>query len=564
MIFRRSFVLFAMLAVASVPMAVRAQSSPAAPQTFRNPVIPGFNPDPSICRAGDDYYVLTSSFEHFPAFPIHHSKDLVHWEIVGNVLTRPTQIDLESVGPSDGLFSPVMRQHGDTFYVTYTMLKYEPQQHVTNWLVTARAPAGPYSDPILITDDPMWRIDTSLFFDDDGRCYFTANSKFTSKRSGRRILMQEFDLSTSKLKGPVTEIGHGAFPDSTAAEAAHLFKRNGYYYLLLAEGGTGWAHAVSISRSRKVEGPYDQCPANLLLTHKDMSKAEVAEGKLYGVGHSDLVETPKGEWWMVLLVQRGAGVLGRETALVPVEWNQDDWPVISPGVGRVQLVERLPKKLPSSPIADEKREREEWKNGKLGPEWLFVRVPTEEFWSFTARTGFLRMSMKPATAATPDKTGCPPLITKRVTSHDYTVGTKLEFAPVNLTEEAGLILRRGFNSLSLVKGLTNGEAVVRLVAESKAERKVLFETKTTSGEGSTQLRIVCHAETKLSFFTSADGATWEPFGKEVNGSMLSNKAPGGVYTGLTAGIYATSNGQPTTNHADFAFFEYRDEPAPAP
>lgn len=539
--------------LSTVVICLAVRGGAAAPHaTYQNPILPGFNPDPGFLRVGDDYFIVTSSFEFFPCFPIYHSKDLVNWQQIGNVLDRPSQISLDGVGPSDGLFSPVMRSHDGKYYLTFTMLKTVPQQHITNYLVTADHPGGPWSDPIVITDDPSWRIDTSLFFDDDGKCYFTANRKIAGPGNGgkRMIVLQEFDLKSFKLVGDKHDLGSGAFPNSGVAEGAHLYKKDGWYYLLMAEGGTGFGHAVSISRSRAVAGPYEQCPANPILTHRGLSPAETT---IHGVGHGEIVETQTGQWFMALLGTRGRGVLGRETFLVPAPWDKDQWPVIAPGTGRVLPVEPAPDlppcPWPSPPPRDDFHEHE------LGPEWLFIRVPTSQFWSLDANPGNLRLNLLPATFREPPLTGTPAFISKRLTFDDGEIITKLDFTPASANEFAGLLLRRGTSALFLCKIIDGDHPALAVIAEDRHGPTI--KARAPIAPGPIYLKAECHGETHWTFAFSPDGQTWTPLGPEIDGSLLDARAPGGEYTGATVGPYATSQGHPSTNHADFAFFECR-------
>ncbi|MDR3261484.1 MAG: glycoside hydrolase family 43 protein [Tannerella sp.] len=533
------------------------------PGTFKNPVIPGFNPDPSICRVGNDYYVTTSSFEYFPAIPLYHSQDLINWEHIGNILDRPEQIDLEPSNPSDGVFSPVIRYHDGMYYTSFTLLKYDPEQHITNWLVTASSPTGPWSDPVCITDDPLWRIDTNLFFDDDGKCYFTANSYVPgdTTKLRRRILIQELDLKTKKLVGDWHEIGRGNSENSMVAEGAHIYKLNGFYYLMIAENVAPTGHSESISRSKSIFGQYEQCPHNVIVTTStEVSQDERKSGQaLYNVGHGDLVETPQGEWWMVILTCRRADVLGRETTLVPVEWNADGWPVVNPGVSRVLPEERLPKGskgLKENPVF-----RDDWDSPKLKPCWMFLRVPQKEFWSFSTKPGYLQIPLLPTTAVHPANTGCPAFISRRIQNHNFDIISKLDFEPLTKNEEAGLLLRRGSVTMGLLKGLDDSGNVIRIVSHRNDERKVLAENKSLE-KGEIFLKISCRNETELSFFYSLNGGNWIAVGKGNDGTVLGGSAPGGHWTGTTAGVYASANGDESGNVASFDFFEMEKlEPA---
>ena len=299
-------------------------------RTFTNPVLPGFYPDPSICRVGDDYYLVTSTFAYFPGVPIFHSRDLVNWRQIGNVLDRPSQLNLDGADHSGGIYAPTIRYHQGRFYMITTNVT-----HGGNFLVTAEDPAGPWSDPYWLEDAPG--IDPSLFFDDDGKVYYTGNRP---NPGGMRyngdceIYLQELDLKTMRLTGEVHVLWKGALRKAIWPEGPHIYKVNGYYYLVIAEGGTAHEHAVTVARSEKITGPYIGNPVNPILTHRHLGR----DYPIVNVGHGDLVETPNGEWWFVVLASRPYGGyyrnLGRETFLVPVRW-ENGWPVMSPGEGRV-------------------------------------------------------------------------------------------------------------------------------------------------------------------------------------------------------------------------------------
>jgi xylan 1,4-beta-xylosidase len=311
--------------------AIVSQSLPSPGLTFHNPILAGFYPDPSICRVNEDYYLVTSTFEYFPGIPIFHSKDLVHWNQIGHVLDRPSQLDLDSVKPSGGVFAPTIRHHNGTFYVINTLVGKKG-----NFVVTATNPAGPWSDPHWIADAPG--IDPSLFFDDDGRAYYTGNIRPDSipkESKYRSIWLQELDLKSMKLIGERNIIlNEGALHGANNAEAPHLYKVRGMYYLLIAEGGTGENHAVTIFRSKNLRGPYEGNKKNPILTHRHLG----SEYPIACTGHADLTDTQNGEWWMVLLGVRPYGGfhynLGRETFLASVTW-EDGWPIVNAGHGKV-------------------------------------------------------------------------------------------------------------------------------------------------------------------------------------------------------------------------------------
>ncbi|MEC8657052.1 MAG: glycoside hydrolase family 43 protein, partial [Verrucomicrobiota bacterium] len=289
-----------------------------------NPILPGFNPDPSICRVGDDYYVATSTFEWFPGVQIHHSKDLVHWELIGHALRETRLLNLKGVPSSGGVWAPALSYADGLFYLCYTVVhQHEAATKDTpNFLTTASSIEGPWSDPVFINSSGF---DPSLFHDEDGKKYWL--NMVWDHRPDRHpfygIVLQEYDPESKKLAGKPELIFKGS--PIRLTEGPHLYKRNGYYYLLTAEGGTEYEHAVTLARSHDLLGPYELHPQNPILTSS--GKPELS---LQKAGHASLVETQGGEWYMPHLCGRPlSGTnrcnLGRETAIQKVEWREDDW-----------------------------------------------------------------------------------------------------------------------------------------------------------------------------------------------------------------------------------------------
>lgn len=279
-------------------------------RSFDNPVISGFNPDPSICRVGDDHYLATSSFEYFPGIPIYHSRDLVHWRQIGNAIDRPGQLPFpDSLPASKGIWAPTLRHHDGRFWIASNVVGAGG-----NFIVASDDPAGPWSDPIWL-DLPG--IDPDLAWDDEGNCWCAVSG----------IQLARIDPENGRvLQGP-SPIWSGTglqYP-----EAPHLYQIDGWWYLLIAEGGTERGHAVSIARSRLPQGPFESCPANPIVSHRSTNRP------IQSTGHGDLVMAADGTWWMVLLGTRPLGatpgfhVMGRETFLGPVAWA-DGWPEVGP------------------------------------------------------------------------------------------------------------------------------------------------------------------------------------------------------------------------------------------
>ncbi|SES00124.1 Beta-xylosidase [Streptomyces sp. yr375] len=279
--------------------------------TVANPVIPGFHPDPSVCRVGDDYYLACSSFEYFPGVPLFHSRDLVHWTQLGNALDRPSQLSIPVGTPSSGgIYAPTLRHHDGRFWLIVTNVC----EGGGNLLVTATDPTGPWSDPVRLPG--VTGIDPDLAWDEDGTCWCTFAG----------IQQVRIDPYTGETFGPVRPLWSGT-PGAKYPEAPHLYRIGDHWYLLIAEGGTERGHGVSVARSGSPTGPFEPCPANPILTHRSL------EHPVQNTGHADLVQAPDGSWWLVLLGVRPLGgtpgwhVLGRETFLAPVSWA-DGWPVV--------------------------------------------------------------------------------------------------------------------------------------------------------------------------------------------------------------------------------------------
>ena len=297
---------------------------------IENPVLRGMYPDPSICRVGERYYLVTSTFEYLPGIPIHTSTDLVNWSLAGHAIHDAAQFDYRAVGDSRGMFAPTIRHHDGLFYVVCTQM--EAGEVSGNFYVTAEDVAGPWSAPVML---PNARgIDPSLFFDDGRAWWIGCREVSPSEFDGEtEIWMRELDLERGELVGPETVIWTRTMARAVWAEAPHLYHRNGWYYLMTAEGGTSFEHSAMVARSRELAGPYLPCPRNPVLTHRHLGHGVDVQN----VGHADLIEGGDGDWWVVLLASRpidGHHILGRETHLARVTW-EDDWPVVNAGLGRL-------------------------------------------------------------------------------------------------------------------------------------------------------------------------------------------------------------------------------------
>ena len=537
-----------------------APLEPAPPvRTFRNPILPGFHPDPSICRVGDDYYLVCSSFEYTPGVPIFHSRDLVRWRQLGNVLDRPSQLDLApDVATSRGIYAPTIRHHDGRFYVITTNMT----GHGTSkghLVVTATDPAGPWSDPVLL-DLPG--VDPDLAWDEDGTCWCTF--------SGIRTAQVDPDAGLV-LAGPwPVWSGSGLqYP-----EAPHLFRIGGRWYLLVSEGGTHTGHAVSIAWAPSPRGPWTPAPGNPLLTHsgKDLP--------VRATGHADLVQAPDGTWWMVLLGIRQRGtwpgyhVLGRETFLTAVGWD-GEWPSFA----QVDLEPVAPASTPEAaatvtdggpatglvgdPVHDD------FDGDRLDPAWISPRWQLEGAYSLTERPGRLTLH---ATGPTLDRPGAT-LVGRRQLHHDCRAAVRVD------PEDARCGLTVRLDEAHHVD-LEVGGGRVQVIGRIGAVRGVLGEAPAPTGPFTLAVEIRTH-DLLPAGVTSAQEAGQGPTGLEANGAPdvlsfrvesgagavvvaeldgrhLSTEAASG-FTGRVIGLYVTAG------TAAFDGFEYLPAPArPAP
>ncbi len=516
--------------------------------TNANPILPGFYPDPSICRVDNDYYLVTSTFAYYPGVPIFHSRDLIHWNQIGNILNRKEQLPLAGAETSEGIFAPTLRYHNGTFYMITTNVT--PGNNLGNFIVTATDPAGPWSDPYPLGSAG---IDPSLFFDDDGKCYYCGTQP---RREGSRyfgdneIYIQELDLETMKLVGESYPAWHGALRGVEWPEGPHIYKKDGWYYLLISEAGTGHNHAVSIARSRSLKEPFEGNKANPIFTHRHLGY----NYPIVNVGHPDIVETQNGEWWMVCLASRTKGGyyrnLGRETFLVPFTW-ENGWPIINPGKGILEDTVTTPN-LPTGTV-DQVPSREDFDCTDLPMNFMYLRNPKTENYSLTSRPGYMEIKLD---ADTISSKGNPSFICRRQLAFDFIAETKVEFEPKTENEKAGLVIyqSQSFNYQFLI-GKKNNKTTLSLVKTYKDEEEIIAETTLDKCYSDIILRMT-QKEQDLSFTFSLDESTYRTLADYVDARMLSTDVAGG-FVGNTIGLYATSNGEKSDTFAYFDYFTYK-------
>ena len=534
--------------------------------TFQNPILSGFHADPSICRVGDDYYLVNSSFVYFPGLPIYHSKDLVHWEQIGNGIHRSEQINFTRSAFSEGLWAPTIRWHNGTFYIVNTLVQDGREAERTNFVITAKDPKGPWSDPIVI--EGADGIDSSLFFDDDGRVWYCGNFICPSQRypGHHGIYLCELDPETLQIIGNRKILLDGASIHGKWTESPHIYKKDGYYYLMISEGGTFTNHCVMILRSKTIDGDYEICLRNTILTHRHLPLSY----PIVAVGHADLVETQNGEWWMILLAVRpytGFNYnLGRETFLVPITWDEEGWPLIDTPDG---LVDREVRK-PNLPFFCRGRQspNDHFEGEILPLHWNRIRNVGQKFFSLQERPGYLRVQLGKEKLT--DNLAAPHFLGRRQEHMCFSAGTCMEFQPSN-GEEAGLALVQSdeFNYIVTV-GRENEKIILKLYQNEnmaqathynfigrKIETTVLAHQELFDYNGRIYLFVQGDRETYSFYYGFCEGEKILLEDK-VDASLLSTTRAGG-FVGVFLGLYATSNGRLSENSADFHWFEYSPE-----
>lgn len=512
------------------------------PQGFRNPVLPGFHADPSVCRAGNDFYLVNSTFQYFPGVPVFHSKDLVNWEQVGNCLTRPSQVDLKGTDGNNGIYAPTIRYNNGRFYMVTTV--FPSRRHFYVWTDN---PAGEWSEPVVI-DFAIGSCDPTLYFEDD-KCYFLWKEG--------DIKICEIDVKTGKQLGEIHHLGTGL--GGRYPEGPHIYKKDGYYYLLLAEGGTEHGHHVNILRSKNLFGPYQPNPANPILSHFNM---KMQNSQIQGLGHADLVQAPDSSWWMICLGYRTSGylqhVMGRETMLAPVRWEQGGWPVVN-GDGTLQTdmkCQTLPLvAMPKDPVREEfdyiKRDapKDSYHSLGLPMGWMSLCNPDYSRYSLTERKGWLRM--RPSTTDL-SETASPTFIARRQTELNFTATALFDLSHLSEGMQAGITAYAApLNHYDVVAEKRNGQIIiksnVRLGQTGHSEKEFAL-----SGTRA-YLRITSDKD----FYylqASSDGKNFVGLAK-MEYRFLSTETIGG-FTGVMLGLFAQCGNETGAGYADVDRFEY--------
>lgn len=540
-------------ALFSIALTANAQQG----QVLTNPILSGFYPDPSICKAGADYYLVNSTFSYFPGLPVFHSKDLQHWKQVGSVISRSSQMDFMGDRLSRGLFAPAINYHNGLYYVTCTLI-----DRKGNFVVTATNPAGPWSDPVWIPE--VNGIDPSLLFDGD-KTYIIYNSDAPDNKplyEGHRTLrMYEFDVKSLKVKGSETILINGGVDISKKPiwiEGPHIYKRDGYYYLIAAEGGTAINHSEVVFRSTTVKGPYTPYDKNPILTQRDLDPNR--KNPVTSTGHADFVEGPDGKTYAVFIATRPYEGdyynLGRETFIAPVKW-EGGWPVINPDSREVKY--SYPVNFPAIPQMDalpmngDFSYTLDFKKG-LSSQFLFLRTPDSSWYSLTAKKDKLVMNLLPETCM---GTGNPAFIGKRQQHLNATATTEMDFDTQMENEKSGLLIFQGeYHFYYISKSISKGIPVVQLFKGNadKKDMELITEQPLSKTAKKTYLRITSNRD-QCSFYYAEQPEQWKLLKDKLDGKYLSTKVAGGFVGSLFA-LYATSSGKPSTNKTTFSWLKY--------
>lgn len=523
-------------------------------QSFQNPILAGYYPDPSICRAGDDYYIINSSFAHYPGIPIFHSKDLLNWKLINYAMNRPSQLPLEGSGVSRGLFAPAIAYNKGLFYIVCTEVS-----KLGNFVITATNPAGAWSEPVKLPQ--VNGIDPSIFFDDNGKAYIVYNSIPPQNKSlwngHRTIRMYEFDYKNLKVVGEEKLLVNGGTDTSKHPvwiEGPHIYQKDGWYYLMCAEGGTGYNHSEVVFRSKNVEGPYVSYEKNPILTQRHLDPAR--KNPITTTGHADLVEDKNGNWWGIFLGCRPYEGdyynTGRETFMAPVKWT-DGWPVFDLGGDEVKY------NYPIQAKVDKKMERfngnyvftDRFEKKQLNLRYHFLRTVTENWYNLSANPGYLTINLRKETIAGRSN---PSFIGFHQPHLKGEAIAAMEFKAAGDNEKAGLALfqneRRNY---FLCKSAADGKPVVELYKDSLLVTRIAL---TANNAKTIFLKIVADND-KYSFYYSTNKKDWITVQQNVDAKFLSTKDAGG-FVGCLYAMYATSNGAASSNAAKFDWFEIRN------
>ena len=540
---------------------------------IRNPILTGFHADPCICRKGDDYYIAVSSFEWFPGIPVYHSRDMKHWELYTHVLTDEQSCDLRRLPSAKGIWAPCLTycREEDLFYVVYGVMNSMNARYfdINNYLITAKDIRGPWSEPVYLHSSGF---DASILHDDDGRKWLVSLDWET--RSGYEkpgaICLVEYDPARKAIRGYPKRIWRGG-TDRGCLEGPHLTKRNGYYYLMCAEGGTGYYHCVTMARAKDPFGPYESDPMNPILTAAPENRNERADvdhlksryynpgSYLQKCGHGSYVDTALGETFLVHLCARPFTpelrcTLGRETAIQRMAWTEDGWLRLACGGNMAQTYVKgsaLPDWQP-----EEIPEKDDFDKKTLGIQYYAPRINPESFCDLKARPGWLRMRGQEAGSSLNRVS----ILARKLRSVNAEVVTKMEFSPEIHQHSAGLILyydNMNYAYLRKYWSETLGSPAVSVVRLNNGEKTEFDGARRAAGDCPVWMKLRVRGR-ESQFSISFDGDRWEEIGPAFDTSEFSDEYSSyGEFTGCFVGLTCADRVQ-HAKCADFDFFSYRD------
>lgn len=498
---------------------------PTSAQEYRNPVIPGYHPDPSVCRVGDTFYLVNSSFQYFPGVPVFQSQDMVHWQQIGNVLDRDSQLPLKGASSWLGIYAPTIRYHEGTYYMITTNVG-----NGGNFMVTATDPRGPWSEPMWLKQQG---IDPSLYFE-DGKCYMVSNP-------GDAIWLCEINPKTGEQLTESKKLWQG--DGGRYPEGPHIYKKDGYYYLLISEGGTELAHHLTIARSKNIEGPYESNPANPILTNCSRLGESL---QIQGTGHGDFVQATDGSWWIVFLAYRNYGGsyhhLGRETYLAPVEWKEGEWPVVNGAMPIDTLVKA--NTLPAVPLEKHLDADKNFAPTTGKAEWMYIQNSISSNYERLGSGSKRIIRLRPHGTLTENNQ--PTFLGRRQESANMVLET--EVTPRG-EAEAGLTIYQ-INDGHLDFVVSKNKVAVKCKLKS-----IDYEVKSvlrTNQKKAVKLRVRSNGEMYY-FDYSHDGKNFQEL-CAVNSSLMSTEVAGG-FTGVTLGMFAEGK----AGYADFGYFHYDEK-----
>lgn len=531
----------------------------------KNPIIPGFHPDPSIIYVDGVYYIANSTFEWFPGIQLHASTDLKHWYLKGYVLTESRLAELRGVPNSGGVWAPCLSYDGEYFYVIFSITRTfeEMVQDTDNYLIRAKSLDGPWSEPMYLNSGGF---DASLFHDEDGRKWLV-NMRWDNRLGVNHfpgIVLQEVDVENRRMKGAPRLIFKGTSIGLT--EGPHLYKKNGYYYLMTAEGGTSEGHSVTMARSTQIEGPYEADPENPVLTSSDNP-----EHPIQYAGHGDLIEDEEGNWYLVHLGSRKAlfhnqSVFGRETFLQKVIWTEDGWLRLADGGHWPKEELELPEKedkLQGKGIPAGENFFHKYTFEKQEPDLRFqaLRIPFEEKWmSLTQRPGYLRLKGRESLLSHHEQS----LVAVRIEDTDFAAEICMEFKPEHQWHSAGLVFFYHTANFYYfhVSADSEGGRWLHLLARDNKKLREPYPDGIRLGDGDCVYLRGCFTPDGLTFFyKEVEDEEWKPYplaeGEALPVTILSdeyaNKCGEQGFTGAFVGMCCqdmTGMG----HAADFAYF----------